>query len=49
MVDETAWQRNKAVSLTRCWSWDETLLVRLPGKEINQCHSLAVDHGMRHD
>ena len=25
MIDETAWQGNKAVSLASCWSWDETL------------------------
>ena len=49
MIDETAWQRNKGVSLTCCWSWDETWLMRLPGKEIKQCHSLPVGHGMRHD
>ena len=42
MIDETAWQRNKAVSLTLCWSWDETWLMRMPGKEIQQCHSLPV-------
>ena len=23
--------------------------MKLPGKEIKQCHSLAVGHGMRHD
>ena len=49
MIDETAWQRNKAVSLTACWPWDETWLIRLPSKEIKQCHSLPVGHGMRHD
>ena len=43
------WDHNKAVSLTPCWSWDETWLMRLPGKEIKQCHSLPVGHGMRHD
>jgi hypothetical protein len=50
MIDETAWQGNKAVLLTGpCWLWDETRLMRLPGKEIKQCHSLPVGHGMRHD
>jgi hypothetical protein len=50
MIDETAWQTNKAVSLTRCWSWDEICQIeRLPRKEMEQCHSLAVGHGMRHD
>jgi hypothetical protein len=24
MIDETAWERSRAVSLTCCWSWDET-------------------------
>ena len=48
-IDETSWQRNKAVSLTSCWLWDETWLMRLSGKEIKQCHSLPVGHGMRHD
>ena len=49
MIDETAWQRNKAVSLTYCWPWDETWLMWLPGKEIQQCHSLPIGHGMKHD
>ena len=38
MTDETAWQSDKAVSPTYCWLWNETLLMRLPGKEIRQCH-----------
>ena len=49
MIDENAWKKNKAVSLTPCWSWDETWLMRLPGKEIKQCHSQTVVHRMRHD
>ena len=49
MTDETARQRHQAVSLTTCGSWDETWLVRLPGKEIKQCHSLSDGHRMRHD
>ena len=49
MIAEIAWQRNKAVSLTSCWSWDETWLMKLPGKEIKLSHSQAVGHGMRHD
>ena len=48
MIDETPWQRNIAVSLTACWSWDETWLMRLPGKEIKQCHSQPVGHRIRH-
>jgi hypothetical protein len=44
MIDETAWQRNNAVSLTPC-SWDGQVVA----KEIKQCHSLSVGHGMRHD
>ena len=40
-------QRNIVVSLTSCW--DETWLMRLPGIEIELCHSLPVGHGMRHD
>ena len=40
--------KDKAVSLTLCWSWDETLL-RLPGREIKLCHSLPVGYGMVHD
>ena len=42
IIEETAWQRNKATSLTRCRSQDETRSMRLPGKEIKQCHSHAV-------
>ena len=37
---------NRAVSLTFCWSWDETWLMRL---EIKQCHSLPVGHGVSHN
>ena len=48
MIDESAWQRNKAVSLTYCWSWDETWLMRVPGKEIKQSHSHSVGHAIRH-
>ena len=36
MIDETACQRSKAVSLTCCWSRYETWLMRLSGKEIKQ-------------
>ena len=49
IIDEIAWQRNTAVSLTPCWSWDETWLMRLPGKEIKLCHSQPVGHDMKHD
>ena len=41
---KTAWQLHKAVSLTTCWSWKEIWLMRLPCKEIKQCHSLSVGH-----
>ena len=46
MIYETSWQWNQALPLTCCWSWDKTRLMRLPGKEIKQCHcSLAIGHG----
>ena len=46
IIDGTVWQRNKAAPLTPCWSWDETGLMRLPGKAIKHCHSQAVGHGI---
>ena len=49
VIDENACQTNEAVSLTNCWSWDPTWLMRLPGKQMKQCHSLAVSHGIQHD
>ena len=49
MIDENAWWINEAVSLTNCWSWDPMWLMRLPGKQMKQCHSLAVSHGIQHD
>ena len=45
MIDEDAWQRNKAWLSLTCWSWsgDEACqLMRLPGKEIEQTYSLLV-------
>ena len=48
LIDETVWQWNQSESLTPCWPWDETWVIRLPGREIKQCHSLPVGHGMRH-
>ena len=45
IIDETAWQRNKALSLTTCWSRDETQLMRLPGKDIKHfTHCLWLWH-----
>ena len=49
MIDESAWQRHKAASLTYCWSWDERWLMVVPGTQIKQCHSLPVGHGMRYE
>ena len=43
MVDETALQGNKAVTLTFCWSWHEWWLMKLSS------HSLSVGYWMRHD
>ena len=37
-IDETAWQRNKAISLTFCYSW----LIRLPEKWSSVTHHLLV-------
>ena len=49
IIDENAWQTNQAVSPTNCWSWDATQLMRLRGKQMKQCHSQPVGHGMRHN
>ena len=50
MIDEIAWQTNEAVSLTR-WSscHSEIWLMRMPCKQMKQCHLQAVCHGMRYD
>ena len=39
----------KDIDVTHSLMGDDAWLVRLPSKEIKQCHSLAVGHGMRHD
>ena len=49
MNDKTAWQSNKPVLRTACWSWEEAWLMRLPCKEIKQWHSHSVGHGMSDD
>ena len=41
MIDETAWQCHSLAEVGH--------EMRLPGKHIKLCHSLAVGHGMRHD
>ena len=49
MIDETSWHKYKVVSLTACWSWNDTLWDSSSCEWFVLSPSPTVDQGMRND